>query len=71
MKRNSSTGERLKVVYLRGKKFWYRYSYEERQYRVPLDTENEAEALNKAMRIRANPILTGANPLARKSKPTW
>ena len=68
MKRNSSTGERLKGVYLRGKKFWYRYSYEGRQYRVPLDTENEAEALNKAMRIRANPLLTGANPLAEEIK---
>ena len=55
MKRNSSTGERLKGVYLRGKKFWYRHSYEGRQYRAPPDTENEADALNKAMRMRANP----------------
>ena len=44
MKRNSSTGERLKGVYLRGKKFWYRYSYNGRQYRVLLDTEDGAEA---------------------------
>ena len=31
MKRNSSTSGRLKGVYLRGKKYWYRYSYEERK----------------------------------------
>ena len=35
---------------------------------MPLDTEDEAEALNKAMRIRANPLLTGANPLAEEIK---
>ena len=68
MKRNSSTGERLKGLYVRGKKFWYRYSYERHQYRVPLETEDEAEALTKAFRIRANPLLTGANPLAEEIK---
>ncbi len=68
MKRNSSTGERLKGVYLRGKKFWYRYSYEGHQYRVPLDTEHEAEALTKAFRIRANPLLSDANPVAEEIK---
>jgi len=68
MKRNSSTSGRLKGVYLRGKKYWYRYSYEGRQYRVPLDTEDEAEAIFKAMRFRANPLLTGANPLAEEIK---
>jgi len=68
MKRNSSTDGRLKGVYLRGKKFWYRYGYERRQYRVPLDTEDEAAAITKALRIRANPLLTGANPLAEEIK---
>ena len=68
MNRKSSTNGRLKGVFLRGKKFWYRYSYEGRQYRVPLDTEDEAEAITKALRIRANPLLTGADPLAEEIK---
>jgi integrase len=68
MKRNSSTGVRLKGLFLRGKKFWYRCSHEGHQYRVPLETENEAEALTKAFRIRNNPILAGADPLAQEIK---
>ena len=35
---------------------------------MPLDTEDEAEAINKALRIRVNPLLTGANPLAEEIK---
>ncbi len=68
MKRNSSTGGRLKGVYLRGKKYWNRYTYQRSQYRVPLDTESEGEALSKAYRIQANPLLTGADPLAEEIK---
>ena len=68
MNRNSSTDGRLKGVFLRGKKFWYRYSYQGRQYREPLDTKDEAEAITKALRIQANPLLTGANPLAEEIK---
>jgi hypothetical protein len=63
MKRNSSNGGRLKGVYLRGKKFWYRYNHEAHQYRVPLDTEDEGTALTKALKIRENPLLAGADPL--------
>ena len=47
-------------------KFWYRYSYEGHQYRVPLDTEDEGKALTKALKIRANPLQAGANPLAEE-----
>jgi integrase len=35
---------------------------------VPLDTDGEAMAITKALRIRANPLLTGANPLAEEIK---
>lgn len=66
MSRNSSTNGRLKGLYLRGKKYWYRYSYQGHQYRVPLETENEAEAITKAMRIRTNPVLAGADPLEQE-----
>ena len=68
MSSNSSTSRRLKGIYLRSKKFWYRYSYDARQYRVPLDTEDEAVAITKALRIRANPLLAGANPLSEEIK---
>ena len=68
MKRNSSTRGRLRGVYLRGKKFWYDYSHEPRQYRVPLDTDDEATVITKALRIRANPLVTRANPLGEESK---
>jgi len=63
--RASSTG-RLKGVYRRGKKFWYRYSHEGRQYRVPLETEDEGEAVTKALRILRDPVLAGADPLAEE-----
>jgi hypothetical protein len=68
MSRNSSTNGRLKGIFLRGKKFWYRYSYERRQYRVPLDTEDEGEAITKALKICANPLLAGAEPLSDEIK---
>jgi integrase len=66
MNRNSSTSGRLKGVYLRGKKFWYRYSHGTHQYRVSLDTEDEGEAVTKALKIRENPLLAGANPLGEE-----
>lgn len=68
MSSNSSNSGRLKGLYLRGKKFWYRYSYQGRQYRVPLETEDEGEALVKAIKIRNNPVLAGAEPLLEEIK---
>ena len=68
MSNSSSTNGRLKGIYLRGKKYWYRYSYETHQYRVPLDTEDEAEAITKALRIQANPLLAGADPMSEEIK---
>jgi hypothetical protein len=38
------------------------------QYRVPLDTEEEGEAITKALRTRANPLLAGAEPLSDEIK---
>jgi integrase len=44
------------------------YSYQGHQYRVPLDAESESEAITKGVRIRVNPLLTGADPLAEEIK---
>ncbi len=60
---NPSTGGRSQGVFLRGRTVWYRYSYQGRQYRVSLDTQDEGEALTRALRIRNNPVLMDANPL--------
>jgi len=68
MNHNSTASGRLKGIYLRGKCFWYRYSHEGHQYRVSLDTESEGEAITKALKIRANPVLAGANLLSEEIK---
>jgi integrase/recombinase XerD len=68
MSSNSSTSQRLKGIFLRGKKFWFRYSYGGHQYRIPLDTEDEAQAITKAFKVQANPLLAGADPLSHEIK---
>ena len=68
MNRNSSTTGRLKGIFLRGKKYWYRYSYDGHQYRVPLDTTDEGAAVTKALKIRENPLLAGACPIKEEIK---
>ena len=65
MSMNASSANRLKGIYKRGKKFWFRYSHEGHQTRVPLHTENEGEAVTKALEIRANPLLA-AEPLTEE-----
>lgn len=68
MKTRSSKAKRLPGVYLRGKVFWYRYSYGGRQHRLSLDTEDEADAIVRAMEIRANPELADINHLKLEIK---
>lgn len=53
---------------MRGKIFWYRYSFDGRQHRLSLDTDVEAEAIAKAMEIRANPELADLNHLKLEIK---
>ncbi|MFZ4775950.1 MAG: tyrosine-type recombinase/integrase [Terrimicrobiaceae bacterium] len=48
---------RLKGIFLRGKKYWFRFSHAGRQHRVNLETESETEAIEKALDYRANPEL--------------
>jgi integrase len=64
----SSTTERLKGIYLRGKIFWYRYSFQRRQYRVSLETTDESEAITKALAIAADPVLSGADQIREEVK---
>jgi integrase len=64
----SSTTERLKGIFLRGKIFWYRYSFQRRQYRVSLETTDESEAITKALAIAADPVLSGAEPIREEVK---
>lgn len=68
MKTRSSRTKRLPGVYLRGKIFWYRYSFDGRQHRTSLETDDEAAAIAKAMEIRANPELAGINHLKLEIK---
>lgn len=62
---NKSSNGRLKGIYERGKKFWFRYSVDGHQTRVPLDTADEGEAVTRALKIRGNPLLA-ADPLAEE-----
>jgi integrase len=68
MKAPSLNPKRLSGVYVRGKRFWYRYSHRGFQYRVPLETEDEADAIAKALEIRANPELAQTNTLKHEIK---
>ncbi len=68
MKTRSSQTKRLAGVYLRGKAFWYRYSFDGHQHRVRLDTDDEATAIARAMEIHANPELAGINHLKLEIK---
>ncbi len=68
MKTRSSRIKRLAGLYLRGKNFWYRYSFDGRQHRLSLETDDEAAAVARAMEIRANPELADINHLKLEIK---
>lgn len=58
----------LSGLYLRGKQFWLRYRHRGHQYRVPLRTSDPTEAVTRAMAIRADPVLAGADPFKHEIK---
>jgi integrase len=68
VKSRSSKSRRLTGVYLRGKVFWYRYSHAGHQHRLSLDTEDEADAIARAVEIHANPELADINHLKLEIK---
>ena len=59
---------RLKGIFLRGKKFWFRFSHAGRQHRVNLETESEGEAIEKALEYRANPELLPSDTIRAEIK---
>jgi integrase len=65
MRKSSKVGK-LSGIYLRGKQFWFRYRHNGHQYRVSLQTSDAAEAVLRAMAIRDDPVLSGANTLKRE-----
>ena len=58
----------LKGLYIRGKKYWFRYSHNGHQQRINLQTEDLSEALKKALEIRANPELCAAETISIEAK---
>jgi len=62
----SSRSADLDGLYQRGQQFWFRYRHNGHQYRVPLRTCDAGEALVRAMDIRSNPVLAGANTFRRE-----
>jgi hypothetical protein len=64
--KTSSRAADFSGLYQRGKHFWFRYRHNGHQYRVPLKTDDAGEALVRAMAIRSNPILAGANTFRRE-----
>lgn len=64
MSNNSSTNGRLKGIYLRGKVFWHRYSYEDHQYRASLQaakahhrSQNSSPPNNGPCVVRGNTLI--------------
>ncbi len=64
--KTSSRAADFSGLYQRGKQFWFRYRHKGHQYRVALKTDDGAEALSRAMDIRADPVLAGASTLKRE-----
>ena len=57
----SSTTKKLKGVYLRGNIFWFRHGTGKNRLQVSLETQDEAEAIDKARAILENPELNPCN----------
>ena len=64
--RTSSRAADFSGLYQRGKQFWFRYRHNGHQYRVPLKTDDPGEAIIRAMAIRTDPVLAGANTFRRE-----
>lgn len=67
MKRLASTG-RVRGLFQRGNSFWFRYSHNGHQYRVALKTDDEREAITRALRLQQDPELSPTNTLKREIK---
>ncbi len=61
-----ASARRLKGLFQRGNSFWFRYSHNGRQYRVPLETDDEREAITRA--LKQDPELSPTNTLKLEIK---
>jgi len=61
-----SSPERLKGLYLRGKTFWFSHGTGKNRLQVSLETSDEADAIQKAKVILANPQLNPCNGFLRE-----
>ena len=60
MKRKRATNsqsDRMRGLYVRGKKFWYTRMIDGARTQMSLDTEDYGEAVKKVLEIRQNPTL--------------
>lgn len=64
--KSSSEGGEFSGLYRRGKQFWFRYRHNGHQYRVFPGTDDATEALLRALAIRADPVISGANTFRRE-----
>ncbi len=67
MKRVASAG-RVRGLFQRGNSFWFRYSNNGHQYRVALKTDDEREAITRALKLQQDPELGPTNTLKREIK---
>jgi integrase len=58
----------MKGIYLRGQKYWYRTTLHGVQIRVPLETDDESDAIRKALDMRGNPSLLPGDPIRQEVK---
>jgi integrase len=58
----------MKGIFRRGQKYWYRFTLHGKQVRMPLDTEDESEAIRRAWDLRSNPTLLPTEPIRAELK---
>jgi integrase len=63
MRRRKSQEKKFRGIYLRGNIYWYQRMVNGRRIQASLGTSDYAEAVTKALEIRADPFLVVADPL--------
>jgi integrase len=66
--RSASKGRKIKGIFLRGKVFWLSCIQNGHRIQTSLHTDDEAEAVRKAIEIRGNPVLAVSEPLRAEVK---
>ena len=71
MPRIAKTDPAAKGIYVRKKSYWLRYSHNRKQLRIPLHTQDFAEAVEAAKLIRGRPEEAKAKKQVPGKTPTW